>query len=100
MPPSRLDAVGAVLTLLARVKDPAERITAIRAVRAELARHDERLDVLIREAILELRAADSPATWAEIGELLDVSQQRAYQLAAEYLQTTTSNTERKATATR
>lgn len=95
MPPSRLDAVGAVLPMLARVKDPTERIAAIRAVRAELTRYDERLDALLREAILELRALDSPATWAEIGELLNVSQQRAYQLAAEYLQTT--NTQRKAT---
>jgi len=88
MPPSRLDAVGAVLVMLARVKDPTERIRAIRAVRAELTRHDERLDQLLREAILELRAGDPPATWAEIGELLNISQQRAYQLAAEYLQTT------------
>ncbi len=98
MPPSRLDAVGAVLSLLERVADPRERISAIRAVRAELTRHDQRLDQLLREAILELRALDSPATWAEIGELLDVSQQRAYQLAAEYLQTTTSNHQRKAPA--
>lgn len=95
MPPNRLDAVGAVLTMLARVRDPRERIAAIRAVRAELERHDERLDSLLREAILELRALDTPATWAEIGELLNVSQQRAYQLAAEYLQT---NDTRKATA--
>lgn len=87
MPPSRLDAVGAVLTMLARVRDPRERIGAIRAVRAELTRHDQRLDDLLREAILELRALDSPATWSEIGELLEVSQQRAYQLAAEHLQT-------------
>lgn len=93
MPPSRLDAVGAVLALLARVRDPRERIAAIRAVRAELARYDERFDDLTREAILELRALDTPATWAEIGDLLNVSQQRAYQLAAEYLQTT----KRKAT---
>ena len=95
MPPTRLDAVGAVLTMLARVRDPRERIAAIRAVRAELERHDERLDSLLREAILELRALDTPATWAEIGELLNVSQQRAYQLAAEYLQT---NDQRKANA--
>lgn len=95
MPPSRLDAVGAVLSMLARVRDPRERIGAIRAVRAELTRHDERLDALLREAILELRALDTPATWAEIGELLEVSQQRAYQLAAEYLQT---QQDRKATA--
>lgn len=86
MPSSRLDAVGAVLTMLARVRDPRERIAAIRAVRAELAKHDERFDALLRDSILELRALDTPATWAEIGELLNVSQQRAHQLAAEHLQ--------------
>jgi len=92
MPTSRLDAVGAVLSMLARVSDPRERIGAIRAVRAELAQHDERFDSLLRDSILELRALDTPATWAEIGDLLNVSQQRAYQLAAEHLQTTNRKT--------
>lgn len=86
--PTRLDAVGFVVDMLARVKDPAERIRGIRAVRHELARHDSRLDELLRDAILELRALDTPATWQEIGELLDVSAQRAHQLAAEHLTTT------------
>lgn len=95
MPPSRLDAVGAVISLLSRVRDPRERITAIEHVRVELTRHADRLDDLRGETILELRALDHPATWAEIGELLDVSQQRAYQIGAEYLAT---NTQRKANA--
>lgn len=86
MATSRLDAVGAVLAMLARVKNPRERIAAILAVRAELDQYDRRFDSLARDAILELRAQDVAATWAEIGELLSVSPQRAYQLAAEYLQ--------------
>lgn len=89
--PSRLDAVGAVVTLLARVADPCERIAAIQAVRAELERYDARFDELTREAILELRAADPPKTWAEIGDMLGVSPQRAYQLADQYLNTRAEN---------
>lgn len=85
MTPSRLDAVGAVLDALRRVADPRERIGAIRSVRAELHRYDARFDSLLRDAILELRALDAPATWAEIGDLLGVSQQRAYQLAQQHL---------------
>ena len=88
MPPSRLDAVGAVLTLLTRVKNPRERITAIRAVRAELTHYDQRFDSLTRDAILELRAQDVAATWAEIGELLNVTPHRAYQLAEEHIKST------------
>jgi len=90
--PTRLDAVGLVVGMLARVQDPRERLAAIRSVRAELARHDARLDELLRDAILELRSLDSPATWQEIGELLTVSAQRAHQLAAEYLATPTGRT--------
>ena len=85
MPPSRLDAVGAAVSLLARVRDPRERISAIERVRVELARHSASLDHLRGETILELRALDKPATWAEIGELLNVSHQRAYQLAEEHI---------------
>jgi DNA-directed RNA polymerase sigma subunit (sigma70/sigma32) len=92
MPPTRLDAVGAAVTLLARVRDPRERLAAIERVRAELSSHAERLDHLRGEAILELRSLDTPATFAEIGELLNVSAQRAYQLAAEHLSTTSTTT--------
>lgn len=94
MPPTRLDAVGAAVSLLARVRDPRERIAAIERVRAELAAHAERLDHLRGETILELRSLDTPATWQEIGDLLNVSAQRAYQLAAEHLSTTTKGTTR------
>ena len=87
--PRRLDAVGLVLDMLQRVADPTERIRAIRAVRAELSHHDERLVDLLRDAILELRAADPPATWAEVGELLEVTPQRAHQLVAERFEKTT-----------
>lgn len=89
--PRRLDAVGAVLVMLGKVRDPAERIRAIRSVRAELSRHDERLVDLLRDSILELRALDPPPTWAEIGELLDVTGQRAYQLVAARFEQTSTN---------
>lgn len=92
--PTRLDAAGLVVEMLGKIKDPKERLAAIRAVRAELSRHDARLDELLRDSILELRALDTPATWSEIGELLNVSAQRAYQLAAER---TTTNTTTKET---
>jgi len=91
--PTLVDAVGAVVAMLAREKDPIARIRAIRAVRAELAEHDARFDGILRDTILELRAADPPATWNEIGELLDVSMQRAYQLAQEHLTRSTTTTE-------
>lgn len=81
--PTRLDAVGAVLAMLRRVPDPRERITAIRLVRAELTRHDERLVEMLRDTILDARALDPPATWQEIGDLLEVTAQRAHQLVAE-----------------
>ena len=84
--PRRLDAVAAVVSMLQRVKNPSERIRAIRAVRAELARHADRLSDLLADALLALRAEDPPKTWAEIGELLDVTGQRAYQLVAERLE--------------
>lgn len=98
--PRRLDAVGAVLVMLGKVRNPVERIRAIRAVRAELTTHDERLVDLLRDAILELRAEDPPRTWAEIGELLDVTGQRAYQLVADRFEhaptsTTTTTKEKK-----
>ena len=85
MPPSRLDAIGAAVSLLARVRDPRERLSAIEAVRNELDRHAGQLDDLRGETILELRSLDTPATWAEIGEILNLSQQRAYQLAQEHI---------------
>lgn len=79
--PMKLDALGVVLVMLRKVKDPAERIRAIRAVRAEVARYDARFDRLTRGAIEELRRHSPPATWAEIGALLGVTPQRAHQLA-------------------
>lgn len=79
---SVLDALGAVVSLLERVRDPAERIRAVRAVRAELAREDDRLRTIIVTAITELRAADPPATWDAIGTLFDASAQYAHKFYA------------------
>lgn len=83
--PRQLDALGAVVAMLARVPDPRERVRAILAVRAEVERQDDRLRDLLRDAVLELRALDRPATWQDIGELLNVSPQAAYQFAARTL---------------
>lgn len=83
--PVKLDALRFAIDLLAKINDPAERIRSIRALREGLAREDDRLNTMTREAVLELRAADPPATWSEIGEILKVSTQRAYQMAADYL---------------
>lgn len=80
--PRQLDALGAVVAMLARVPDPRERLTAILAVRAEVEHQDDRLRQLLRDAVLELRALDTPATWQEIGDLLHVTAQAALQFAA------------------
>lgn len=77
----RLDAVGAALSLLARVEDPRERLRAAVLVRAELDQHSERIRDLIRDTIAELRATTPPTSLEVIGELLGVSRQRAAQLA-------------------
>lgn len=79
--PARLDVVDAAVAALRRVSDPRARIVAIRTVSAELDRQTDGLAELLRESILELRADTPPATWAEIGDLLGVTPQRAFQLA-------------------
>ncbi len=79
-PAGVLDALGGVVTLLERVPDPAERIRAVRAVRAGLEREDDRLRAVIVTAIGELRATDPPATWEAIGVLLDASAAYAHKL--------------------
>lgn len=79
--PRPLDAAAFAIGHLRRITDPRERISAIRAFRAELARSSATVEALLVDTILELRALDTPATWQEIGDLLNVSAQRAYQLA-------------------
>lgn len=78
----RLDALGVALAALQRVQDPRERLVAIRNVRAELKHHDDRLLELLRDTILELRAADPPLTWEAIGDIMGVKPQRAQQIVA------------------
>ena len=76
--------VGAAVTLLddvSRVLDPAERLRRVRVIQDEVSGLDRALRSVKRETILELRALDPRPTWAEIGELLGVSQQRAEQLS-------------------
>lgn len=83
----RLDAVGVVLSLIGRVRDPRERLIALVAVRAEVRDHGELLAAEIRSTIVELRSADVPLL--EIAAILKVSTQRAHQLANEKPTTTT-----------
>lgn len=76
----KLDAVGAVLSLIARVRDPRERLTALVAVRREIDDHAGRVRTGIRTTVAELRSAD--VSIAEIARILKVTPQRAHQLAA------------------
>lgn len=85
MPTVRLDALGAAVTMLAEIADPRERLRSIRALRSELDRQTTPLDELIAATVLELRSLDTPATWQEIGDLLNLTAQRAHQIAAEAL---------------
>ena len=82
---SRVNAVGAAIAVLRKVRAPRERLRAIHLVREELTRRDGALDQLLGETLLELRADTPPATWAELGSILEVTPQRAHQLAAEYI---------------
>lgn len=79
--PQVLDALGAAIRMIEQIADRRERIRAIRALRDGLARDDDRLKVLLREAVLDLRAADPPATWQSIADELGVTASRAMQLA-------------------
>lgn len=74
----KMSALGAVLAMLRKVEDPLERLTAIRAVRAEVKDADDQFDRLARGAIHELRQRGW--TWKQIGDELAVSPQRAHQL--------------------
>lgn len=76
-----LDAVGAAIAALRRIKDPAERIRAIRAVQDGLGREAEQLRSLLRDTILELREQTPRLTWDEVGALYGVTGARATQLA-------------------
>lgn len=76
----KLDAVGAVLSLIERVRDPRERLAALGAVRVEMRVHDERIRDQVRATVAELYAAD--VSIAEIARILKVTPQRAHQLAA------------------
>lgn len=79
--PVVLDALATAIRMIERITDRRERIRAIRALRDGLARDDDRLKVLLRDAILDLRAADPPATWQSIADELGVHAVRAMQLA-------------------
>lgn len=74
------DPVPAVLTALAAVSDPLDRLRALRLIQAEQNRVDDRISAQVRTTILELRA-EPVHTWAVIGDVLGVSPQRAEQLS-------------------
>jgi hypothetical protein len=69
----------------AYTSNPAERLRLLRAYEARLTVDaDETLDEIraaYRVAILELRGRTPRPTWAEIGDLLGVTGQRAQQLS-------------------
>ena len=96
--PKQADAVGYVISRLELVTDARERVRAILAVRQELrdeaARHQTRFDELLGLTLLELREADPPATFAELGILINLAPQRAHQLV-EAAKATITNTKGK-----
>lgn len=70
-----------LLVDVVRVHDPADRLRKIRELRSGVSKLDAELRGATRDAILELRHLAPPMTWAEIGDLLGVSHQRAEQLS-------------------
>ncbi len=85
-----VDPTSAVVDALAAVTDPVDRLRALRTLRSEMNRLDDRLAETVRRALLEARSAEPRPTWAELGHTLGVTAQRAEQLSR------TTNT-RKAT---
>lgn len=80
--PERVSFVG-LLAVVLNVADPRERLRRLATAEAgidELADHLRRAK---RAALLEIRATDPRATWADLGEILGVTGQRAEQLSRE-----------------
>ncbi len=77
----RLDPIAYVVDLLRRVDDPRERLRAIHLVRVEVTRRGGALDELMLATVAQLRQQDPPATWADVGALLDMTPQGAHKLA-------------------
>ena len=78
--PARLD-LGFLLAAVLHVDDPRERLRRLRVVRAEVGELEKQIGRMIRSALLEIRETDPLATWAELGDLLGVTLQRAEQLS-------------------
>ena len=83
--PRLADAVGWAISKLRKITDLNERARAILAVRAEAVAHTDRFDALLGETIIEMRQLDPPPTFAELGEVLELSAGRVHQLHTEAL---------------
>lgn len=70
----------ATAAALEQIRDPFDRLRALRVVREATAELDDHLADLARTTIAAARAADPRPTWAELGAALGVSAQRAAQL--------------------
>lgn len=75
----RSPSVDAMLTGAAKLKNPTTRLERIAAARTAHAATSDRLGDATTAAILAARAAG--ITWQAIGTILDISAQRAQQLA-------------------
>ncbi len=76
-----LDALVRALRWVHETPDPTDRLARLALVRVELETASAETRALIRSTIVDLRAAEPPPTWAEIGAVLGVTAQRAEQLA-------------------
>ena len=73
------DSLSARFAAAAAEPDPGKRLRLLGEIHAETMDLSLSLRASKRAAIAELR--DAGATWAEIGDLLGVTAQRAYQLS-------------------
>lgn len=74
-------SMASLLEAVVRVPDPRDRLRKLRTLEDGISDLADRLRVLKREAIVELRAEDPRPTFEQIGELLGVSGSRAEQLS-------------------
>lgn len=73
--------IGNHAEVLELISDPLDRLRALRLYREWLSGLDNQLGDLARSTITEARSAEPRPTWAQLGELLGVSGQRAEQLS-------------------
>ena len=79
--PTRIATLEVVLSAVANLDDPADRLRALARLRTEVDELDEQIRTVLRDTISEARSGESKRTWSEIGDLLGVSGSRAEQLS-------------------